>query len=104
MEILRRGGSALDAVEAACRVVEDNLDDHSVGTGGYPNRLGEVELDASLMEGTTRRAGAVAALQNYRTPSAWPAPSWTICRSTFFWQATGQRLLRQKWALRRAIC
>ena len=68
MEVLRRGGSALDAVEAACRVVEDNLDDHSVGTGGYPNRLGEVELDASLMEGTTRRAGAVAALKDYPNP------------------------------------
>ena len=68
MEILRRGGSALDAVEAACRVVEDNLDDHSVGTGGYPNSDGDVELDASLMEGTTRRAGAVAALKNYPNP------------------------------------
>ena len=68
MEILQRGGSAIDAVEAACRVVEDNLDDHSVGTGGYPNSAGEVELDASLMEGTTRRAGAVAALKNYPYP------------------------------------
>ncbi len=68
MDILRRGGSALDAVEAACRVVEDNPEDHSVGTGGYPNASGEVELDASLMEGTTRRAGAVAALKNYPNP------------------------------------
>lgn len=68
MEILRRGGSAVDAVEAACRLVEDNLDDHSVGTGGFPNAAGKVELDASLMEGTTRRAGAVAALKNYPYP------------------------------------
>lgn len=68
MEILRAGGSALDAVEAACRVVEDNLDDHSVGTGGYPNQAGDVELDASIMEGTTRRAGAVAALKGYPNP------------------------------------
>ena len=68
MDILRSGGSALDAVEAACRVVEDNPEDHSVGTGGYPNSAGEVELDASLMEGTTRRAGAVAALKNYPNP------------------------------------
>ena len=68
MDILRSGGSALDAVEAACRVVEDNPEDHSVGTGGYPNADGEVELDASLMEGTTRRAGAVAALRNYPNP------------------------------------
>ena len=68
VDVLRKGGSAIDAVEAACRLVEDNLADHSVGTGGYPNLLGEVELDASLMEGTGRQAGAVAALKNYPNP------------------------------------
>ena len=67
-EVLRAGGSALDAVEAGTRLVELNTEDHSVGVGGYPNLLGEVELDASLMEGTTRRAGAVAALQGYPHP------------------------------------
>ena len=64
--ILKSGGSALDAIEAATRLVEDNPDDHSVGYGGYPNLLGEVELDASIMDGTTRRAGAVGALKRYR--------------------------------------
>ena len=68
LEMLRAGGSALDAVEAGTKQVELNTDDHSVGVGGYPNLLGEVELDASLMEGTTRRAGAVAALQGYPHP------------------------------------
>lgn len=68
MDILRQGGSALDAVEAATQQVEANPDDHSVGVGGYPNLLGQVELDASLMEGTTRRAGAVAALQGFPSP------------------------------------
>ncbi|MGI4789670.1 MAG: N(4)-(beta-N-acetylglucosaminyl)-L-asparaginase [Janthinobacterium lividum] len=68
IEVLKKGGSAVDAVEAACRLVEDNLEDHSVGTGGYPNLAGEVELDASLMEGTARRAGAVAALKGYPNP------------------------------------
>ncbi len=68
MDILRRGGSSVDAVEAASRLVEDNLEDHSVGTGGFPNSAGEVELDASLMDGTTRRAGAVAALKDYPYP------------------------------------
>jgi L-asparaginase / beta-aspartyl-peptidase len=67
-EILARGGSALDAVEAGTRIVEDNPDDHSVGYGGYPNLLGEVELDASIMDGATRRAGAVGALRGYRHP------------------------------------
>ncbi|GAB4109722.1 MAG: N(4)-(beta-N-acetylglucosaminyl)-L-asparaginase [Roseiflexaceae bacterium] len=64
--VLERGGSALDAVEAATRLVEDNPEDHSVGYGGYPNLLGEVELDASIMDGTTLRTGAVGALKNYR--------------------------------------
>ena len=68
IDILRSGGSAIDAVEAACRLVEDNLDDHSVGTGGYPNLRGEVELDAAIMEGTSRRAGAVAAITDYPNP------------------------------------
>jgi beta-aspartyl-peptidase (threonine type) len=65
-DILRGGGSALDAVEAVIRAVEDNPDDHTVGYGGYPNYDGEVELDASIMDGTTRRAGAVGALRGYR--------------------------------------
>lgn len=65
-EILAAGGSALDAVERATRIVEDNPDDHTVGYGGYPNLLGEVELDASIMDGATRRAGAVGALRGYR--------------------------------------
>jgi beta-aspartyl-peptidase (threonine type) len=51
--ILERGGSALDTVEAGTRRVEDNPDDHTVGYGGYPNLVGEVELDASIMDGTT---------------------------------------------------
>ncbi|MCU0493310.1 MAG: N(4)-(beta-N-acetylglucosaminyl)-L-asparaginase [Chloroflexaceae bacterium] len=65
-EMLTRGGSALDAVEAATRLVEDNPDDHSVGYSGYPNLLGEVELDASIMDGSTLRAGAVGGLRGYR--------------------------------------
>lgn len=67
-EILQSGGAALDAVEAGTRLVEDNPDDHSVGYGGYPNLLGDVELDASIMDGTTLRAGAVGALRGYRNP------------------------------------
>lgn len=65
-EVLAGGGPALDAVEIATRVVEDDPSDHTVGYGGYPNVLGEVELDASIMDGATRRAGAVGALRGYR--------------------------------------
>ena len=65
MALLRAGGSALDAVELASRIVEDDPDDHSVGYSGLPNVLGEVELDASIMDGRTLQAGAVAAVQGY---------------------------------------
>ena len=46
--ILRSGGSAMDAAVAAVKCVEDNVEDHGVGTGGIPNVLGQVELDASV--------------------------------------------------------
>lgn len=68
MSILREGGSALDAVEAAMRACEDNLDDHYVGTGGLPNARGVVELDAAIMVGSTRAFGAVAAVRGYAHP------------------------------------
>jgi isoaspartyl peptidase/L-asparaginase-like protein (Ntn-hydrolase superfamily) len=68
MDRLRSGGSAMDAVEAAIRVVEANEADHFVGVGGLPNLLGEVELDASIMDGATRRAGAVAAVTGFPHP------------------------------------
>ncbi len=68
MAILRRGGSALDAVEAAIRAVESNPDDHTVGLGGLPNVLGVVELDASIMNGATRAAGAVAGVRGIEHP------------------------------------
>jgi beta-aspartyl-peptidase (threonine type) len=66
--LLRDGGSAMDAVEAAIRVVESNEADHYVGVGGLPNLLGEVELDASIMDGATRQAGAVAAVTGFPHP------------------------------------
>ena len=68
MQLLRSGGSALDAVEAACRVVEDDPNEHSVGFGGLPNVVGEVELDASIMDGRTLQTGAVAGVRGYGNP------------------------------------
>ncbi|HET6502696.1 MAG TPA: N(4)-(beta-N-acetylglucosaminyl)-L-asparaginase [Amycolatopsis sp.] len=68
MEILARGGSALDAVEAGLRRCEDNVDDHYVGTGGLPNAQGVVELDASVMIGSTRAFGAVGAVKGFPNP------------------------------------
>ncbi|MCC6457520.1 MAG: N(4)-(beta-N-acetylglucosaminyl)-L-asparaginase [Caldilineaceae bacterium] len=68
MQMLKQGGSALDAVEAAIRIVESQRENHSVGIGGWPNLLGEVELDASIMDGRTRAVGAVGALRGYPHP------------------------------------
>lgn len=68
MAVLRDGGSALDAVERAMRLCEDNLEDHYVGTGGLPNARGVVELDASVMIGSSRRFAAVAGLQGFPNP------------------------------------
>jgi L-asparaginase / beta-aspartyl-peptidase len=65
-QALQDGASAVDAVEAGVRAVEDNPDDHTVGYAGHPNIDGVVELDASIMDGATRRAGAVGGLQEYR--------------------------------------
>ncbi|HMN30974.1 MAG TPA: N(4)-(beta-N-acetylglucosaminyl)-L-asparaginase [Caldilineaceae bacterium] len=68
LQELRNGGRALDAVELACRIVEDDPADHSVGYGGIPNLTGDVELDASLMEGRTLRSGSVAAVRGFANP------------------------------------
>ncbi|MCX2728469.1 N(4)-(beta-N-acetylglucosaminyl)-L-asparaginase [Thermomicrobium sp. 4228-Ro] len=68
IEVLRRGGTALEAAIAAVKAVEDDLRDQGVGTGGIPNILGEVELDASVMDGRTLAAGAVGALKHYPHP------------------------------------
>lgn len=68
MRVLKAGGSAVDAVEAGVRLVEANPDDHTVGYGGYPNLLGQVELDAALMDGRELTSGAVGALRGYPHP------------------------------------
>jgi beta-aspartyl-peptidase (threonine type) len=68
INLLRQCGRALDAVELACRIVEDDPADHSVGYGGIPNLAGEVELDASIMDGRTLKSGGVAAVRGYGNP------------------------------------
>jgi len=66
MDILQSGGDTLDAAVAAVTVVEDDPNDDSVGYGGLPNEEGEVELDASVMHGPTRRAGSVASVRRIK--------------------------------------
>jgi N4-(beta-N-acetylglucosaminyl)-L-asparaginase len=65
--ILASNGTALDAVEAGCRDAEDDLNNHTVGVGGYPDRDGNVSLDASIMLSPKRR-GAVAAVRRFAHP------------------------------------
>src|SRR5215212_7916280 len=65
--VLDRGGAALDAVEAAVRVLED-APIFDAGVGSVLNRDGDVELDAAIMDGPTLRSGAVAAVRRVRNP------------------------------------
>jgi L-asparaginase / beta-aspartyl-peptidase len=65
---LRQGASAMDAAEIVARAVEADANEHSVGFSGLPNILGEVELDAAIMDGRTLASGAVAALKDYLHP------------------------------------
>jgi len=59
---LLSGQSGLDASVAGVSVVERSLDARSVGFGGWPNILGEMEFDASVMDGDNFETGAVGAL------------------------------------------
>ncbi|HEX8389331.1 MAG TPA: isoaspartyl peptidase/L-asparaginase [Sphingomonas sp.] len=65
--VLRNGWPAMDAVEAAIRVLEDDPC-FNAGRGAALTYDGEVRLDASVMEGTTRAAGAVAGVSRTRHP------------------------------------
>jgi beta-aspartyl-peptidase (threonine type) len=66
-QILTQGGNALDAVEAAAVVLEDNPL-FNAGTGSMLNGLGKVEMDAAIMEGASLRAGSVAAVSGIKNP------------------------------------
>ena len=65
--VLARQGSALDAVQAAIRVLEESPH-FNAGKGAVFNAEGKHELDASVMEGHTRRAGAIAGVTTVRSP------------------------------------
>ncbi|HVC37153.1 MAG TPA: isoaspartyl peptidase/L-asparaginase [Gammaproteobacteria bacterium] len=65
--ILKRGGQALDAVQAAVEVLENNPL-FNAGLGSTLNREGRVETDAAIMDGATLKAGAVAAVSGIRNP------------------------------------
>ncbi|HEY0003327.1 MAG TPA: isoaspartyl peptidase/L-asparaginase [Pyrinomonadaceae bacterium] len=66
-QILQRGGNSLDAVEAAIRLLEDSPL-FNAGKGAVFTSAGTNELDASIMEGKTLKAGAVASLKHIKNP------------------------------------
>ncbi|HJR60284.1 MAG TPA: N(4)-(beta-N-acetylglucosaminyl)-L-asparaginase [Vicinamibacterales bacterium] len=68
-ERITKGDDVLDALIAGVNIVELDPADTSVGFGGLPNAEGVVQLDASVMHGPSKRAGAVAAIEGVRTPS-----------------------------------
>ncbi len=66
-EVLQQGGTALDAVETAVTLMEDDPA-FDAGIGSYLNREGAVEMDASFMDGRTLDAGAVAGVRRVKNP------------------------------------
>jgi L-asparaginase / beta-aspartyl-peptidase len=65
--VLARGGSALDAVEEAVVIMEDD-ETFDAGRGSFLNRDGKVQLDALVMDGATLRAGGVGCVERLRNP------------------------------------
>ncbi len=65
--VLERGGPALDAVEEAVVIMEDD-DTFDAGRGSFLNREGKVQLDALIMDGATLRAGGVGCVERLRNP------------------------------------
>lgn len=66
-QVLERGGPALDAIEAAVLVMEDD-EAFDAGRGSFLNRDGRVQLDALMMDGRTLRAGGVGCVEYIRNP------------------------------------
>ncbi len=64
VQMLRSGTDSLTAMVAGISEVEAEIKVRSVGRGGWPNMLGEMECDAAVMDGTTRAVGAVGAVPN----------------------------------------
>jgi L-asparaginase / beta-aspartyl-peptidase len=65
--VLQRGGTALDAVEEAVVVMEDD-ETFDAGRGSFLNRDGKVQLDALIMDGATLRAGGVGCVERIANP------------------------------------
>src|SRR5258708_23067766 len=69
--VLARGGAALDAIEEAVVIMEDD-DTFDAGRGSFLNRDGKVQLDALMMDGSTLRAGGGGCVERLRNPVPTP--------------------------------
>jgi isoaspartyl peptidase/L-asparaginase-like protein (Ntn-hydrolase superfamily) len=68
VELLKSGTNGLDALIEGIKLVEEDLTIHSVGQSSWPNILGELQLDSAVMDGNTRRTGAVGAIRGFKHP------------------------------------
>ena len=90
--LMQRGGSAMDAAERATNVSERDPRDATVGYGGDPNEDGFLQLDAAVMNGADdNNIGAVAALENIKTPSSIAR---LVMDRTDHWMLVGRGALR----------
>lgn len=67
-QLLAQNSNGLRAIIEGIKIVEANQDIHTVGMSAWPNILGELQLDASVMDGNTRRTGSVGALRGFKHP------------------------------------
>jgi L-asparaginase len=68
VELLKGRADGLRAIIEGVKLVEEDLNIHSVGQSSWPNILGKLQLDSAVMDGNTRRTGAVGALSGYLHP------------------------------------
>jgi L-asparaginase / beta-aspartyl-peptidase len=93
--VLRAGGSALDAVEATGKVMEDNPL-FNAGRGAAIGADGTVTLDASIMDGATAKAGAVAGVTTTRHPISLARQVMDTTRHVFLIGAGADQLARER--------
>ncbi|MGC8844860.1 MAG: N(4)-(beta-N-acetylglucosaminyl)-L-asparaginase [Candidatus Hydrogenedens sp.] len=68
VELLKNKVDAIRAIIEGIKLVEMNPEIHTVGANSLPNLLGQLELDSAVMDGNTRRSGAVGALKGFKHP------------------------------------
>ena len=93
-EVLSRGGSCLDAVEAAVVMMEDD-DTFDAGRGSFLNMDGRVQLDACIMDGATLRAGGVGCVEHIRNPIRAAKKILTESPHVYFVSAGAERFAQQ---------